>query len=100
MYEIYKMVKLKKWSISIAQNLYILGTSCIIKIFVVLHSGHIMPGDQEKTVFYVNNYIDQDQLNQLYDLDQLNKSIQNADAIAYIFWLALTKVINLRLKEA
>ncbi len=51
-------------------------------------------------MFYVNNYIDWDQFNQLYDPDWLNKSIQNADAVARRLGPASTKATNLRLEEA
>ena len=51
-------------------------------------------------MFYVNNYIDIDQFNQLYAPDWLEKSIQNADAVAWKLIPALTKVIDLRKKEA
>lgn len=52
------MVELKSWRTLIIQNPYILGAYCIIKISFVLHSADIVPKDQEKTVFYINNYID------------------------------------------
>ena len=51
-------------------------------------------------MFYVNNYIDWDQFNQLYDPDWLNKSIQNADAVARRLGPASKKATNLRLEEA
>lgn len=38
-----------------SKNLYILKTYCIIEIFLVLY---IVPKNQEKIVFYVNNDID------------------------------------------
>lgn len=51
-------------------------------------------------MFYVKNYIDWDQFNQLYKLDWLNKSIENADAVAYKLRPASIKATNLRLKKA
>ncbi len=42
----------------IAKNPYNLGTYWIIEISLVLHSVYIFPRDQNKVVFYVNNYID------------------------------------------
>ncbi len=33
----------------------------IIEILSVQNSAHVVPGDQEKVLFYVNNYIDWDQ---------------------------------------
>ena len=49
-------------------------------------------------MFYVNNYINWDEFNQLYDSDQIEKSIQNADAIAHKLILALIRVINHKLE--
>lgn len=59
-----------------------------------------MPKNQKNTIFYINNYIDWDKFNQLYDPYLLNKGIENADAIACKLGLATTKTINLRLEEA
>lgn len=51
-------------------------------------------------MFYVNNYSNWDQFNQLYNPDWLNKDMQNADTVACRLGLASTKVTNLRLKGA
>ena len=51
-------------------------------------------------VFYVNNYIDWNQFNQLYNADWFNKGIRNADAVACKLGPALIKVTNLRLEVA
>ena len=54
---------------SIAENFCNLGAHRIIEISLVLRNAHMVPRDQDKFVFYVNNYIDWDQFNQLYDSD-------------------------------
>ena len=41
----------------------------MIEILTVLHSVYIVPRDQNKNVFFVNNYIYYDQFNQLYAPD-------------------------------
>ena len=46
-----------------------LGVYWIIEISLILYSTHFIPKDQDKFVFYVNNYINWDQFNQLYDLN-------------------------------
>ena len=51
-------------------------------------------------MFYVNNYIDWDEFNQLYNLKWMEKGIHNADAIARKLKPALTKATNLRRVEA
>ena len=57
-HEIYGIVELEKMCASIAKNLRNLGVCQIIEISLVLHSAHMIPRDQNKVVFYVNNYID------------------------------------------
>ena len=40
-----------------------------------MYSTYVILKDQDRMIFYVNNYIDWDQFNQLYDADWFNKSI-------------------------
>ena len=47
----------------IVENPHNLGVYQIIKISLILYSAHVIPKDQDKIVFYVNNYIDWDQFN-------------------------------------
>lgn len=54
--------------------------------------------DENKVMFYVNNYIYWDQFNQLYNLDWLEKDIQNANIIAYKLRLSSAKISSLRLE--
>ena len=58
-----------------AENPCNLDAHCIIKVFSVLYSAHIIPKDQNRIVFYINNSINWDQFNQLYDADWFNKGI-------------------------
>ena len=99
-YKIYKMIELEKMHALITENPCNLGAYLIIEISLVLRSAHMVPRDQDKVVFYVNNYIDLDQFNQLYDPDWIEKSIQNVDAIVYKFRLALIRVTNHKLEVA
>lgn len=72
----------------------------IIEILSVLRNAHVILRNQDKFVFYVNNFINQDQFNQLYNLDSMNKGIRNTDVIGSKFRPALTKAINHKLKVA
>ena len=54
----------------------------------------MVPRDQDKFVFYVNNYIDWDQFNQLYDPDWMEKGIRNADVVARKLGPASSKATN------
>lgn len=95
-HEIYGIVKLERCHKSKIQNFYLFCTYPITKLFLVLHNVYVILKGQQKIVFYFNNYIDWNQLNKLYDFNWLNKGIPNADAVAYIIGLILSKITNLR----
>ena len=57
-HEIHRMVELEKMHILIAENPHNLGVHWIIEISSVLRSTHVVPRNQNKVVFHVNNYID------------------------------------------
>ena len=61
------IIKHKKIYALTAENPCKLGTHRIIKISMVLYSTYIIPRNQDKFVFYINNYIDWNQFNQLYN---------------------------------
>ncbi len=56
-YEIYGIVELKKIYTSTAKHSCNLGAHWIIKIFSILRNLYVVPRDQERIEFYVNNYI-------------------------------------------
>ncbi len=56
-----------------AKHLCNLSAHRIIEISSFLRITHVVPRDQERIVFYVNNYIGWDQFNQLYALNWLEK---------------------------
>lgn len=66
----------------------------IVKILTILHNAYILLKDQNKNVFYTNNYINCNQCNQLYALDWMKKEKKNAKIVAQKLKLALTKVNN------
>ena len=49
-------------------------------------------------MFYVNNYIDWDQFNQLYNPDWIEKSIRNVDVFACKLGPALIRATNQKLE--
>ena len=57
-YEIHRMVKLKKMRTLTMENPRNLDVHQIIEISLILHSAYAVFKDQNKFVFYVNNYID------------------------------------------
>ncbi len=62
-HQIHGMFELDKWYTSIAENPRNLSAHCIIEISLVLHSAHVVPRNQDRMVFYVNNYINKDEFN-------------------------------------
>ena len=56
-YEIHRMIELKKICSLTVKNPHDLGAHQIIEISSVLHSAHVIPKNQDKFVFYVNSYI-------------------------------------------
>ena len=99
-HEIHGMVELEKMRASTAEHPRNLGAHRIIEISSILRSAHVVPRDQERIVFYVNNYIDWDQFNQLYAPDWLEKGVRNADAVAWKLTPVSTKATDLRREEA
>ena len=63
------MIELEKMRTLTTENLFNLDAHQIIEISSLPRNAHLVPRDQDKFVFYVNNYIDWDQFNQLYDSD-------------------------------
>lgn len=61
------MSKLEKMRILTIKNSYNLDAYYIIELLLVVRNVHIIIKDQDKFLFYINNYINFDQFNQLYD---------------------------------
>ena len=57
-----------------------------------------MPRDTEGNTFYLNNYIDQDQFNQLYNSKWQTKRTQSANAIVQKLMPVLKKAMKQRQK--
>ena len=54
----------------------------IYDISTVIRSAHLVPKDLNQTIFYVNNFIDWDQYNTIYEEDFLSNGIRTADSLA------------------
>ena len=63
----YGIVKLEKYPISRTENSLNLDGQHFNKISEVLQNAHVILRDTKGNTFYLNNYIDWDQLNQLYN---------------------------------
>lgn len=64
------MVKLENYPILIVDNFLNLGTQQFYQILEVLRNDYIVPTNTKSNTFLVNNYINGDKSNQLYDPEQ------------------------------
>ncbi len=94
------MIKLEKMHTLTIENSCNLDIHWIIEKSMVLCSAHVVLRVENKFVFYINNYINWDRFNQLYNLNLLEKSIWNANTVTYMLTSTLTKAISLRLEVA
>lgn len=60
----------------------------------------MVPKDQNNVVPYIYNYINQDQFDELYNLNWIEKNLQNIDIILSKIRLALIRAINYRIDNA
>ena len=79
---------------SIAENFYNLDAYWIIEISWILHIAYVVLRNQEKFVFYVNNYIDWNQFIQLDGLNWVAKGKRNAETVACKIWLVSARATN------
>ncbi len=80
-YETYGMVELEKYPISKAKNPLNLGSQQFYKISKILQSAYVVPRDTEGNISYLNNYINKDLFNQLYDPEWQTKRTRFANII-------------------
>ena len=99
-HEIYRIIELEKTRTLTMKNLRNLSAHRIIERSLVLCNAQMVFGNQDKFVFYVNNYINLDQFNYLYDLDWIKKDVRNVDVVAYKLGSALTRATNDKLEVA
>ena len=97
-HEIHEMIELKKMHALTVENPYNLIAHRIIVILLVLHSAHVIPRDLDKFLYYINNYNDCNQFNQLYDLNWIEKGIKNINTVVRKLGPALTRAPNYRLE--
>ncbi len=66
-HETHGIVELEKYLILRVENSLNLNSQRIYKISEVLQSAHVMPRDTKSNTSHLNNHINEDQFNQLYD---------------------------------
>lgn len=73
-----------------------LSSQQVYNIFEVLQSAHVVKKDTEGYISYLNNYIDWNQFNQLYDPKYQVKEIRSANVIVRNLMPVSRKVIKQR----
>lgn len=69
------MIELEKYPISRIKNLLNQSGQQFYKISKVIQCAHIVPKNTENDIFYLDNYINWNQLNQLYNPEWPTKEI-------------------------
>lgn len=80
-HEIYDMIEMKNWSINLIRNSWKLKTHRFYWLTNVIRSAHVMLMNENMSIYYVNNYIDWNQYNTLYDKDFLKKRHQKMNEL-------------------
>ncbi len=80
-HKIHGMVEVEDWPQVRTSNSRDLGHRYFFDMSTILRSAHVIPAGNAGT-YYVNNYVDWDQYNTIYDPDFLTNGIREADRIA------------------
>ena len=80
-HHIHGMVEVEDWPIVHSQNPCNIGHCCFFDMSMILWSAHIVPTGNTG-VYYINNYVDWDQYNTIFDPDFIVNGTWDADRIA------------------
>ena len=78
---VHGMVEVEDWPQVCTQNPRDIGHRCFFDMSTILRSAHIIPSGKAG-VYYINNYVDWDQYNTIFDPEFLKHGIHDADKIA------------------
>ena len=80
-HHIHSMVEVEDWPIVHSQNPHNISHHCFFDMSMILQSAHIVPTGNTG-VYYINNYVDWDQYNTIFDPDFIANGTWDADRIA------------------
>ena len=80
-HSVHGMVEVEDWPQVRTQNPRNIGHRCFFDMSTILRSAHIIPTNNTG-IYYVNNYVDWDQYNTIFDPEFLTNGIRDADRIA------------------
>jgi hypothetical protein len=80
-HSVHGMVEVEDWPQMRSQNPCNIGHCCFFDMSTILRSAHVIPTGNAG-VYYINNYVDWDQYNTIFDPDFLMNGTQDADRIS------------------
>jgi hypothetical protein len=80
-HDVHGMVEVEDWPQVRSQNPHNIGHRCFFDMSTILRSAHIIPTGTTG-LYYVNNYVDWDHYNIIFDPEFLVNGIRDADRIA------------------
>ena len=86
-YDIYGIIEIEEWLQSIIYIPYIFIGRRFYKLINIIYSTHLILGRcNNKNIFYINNYINFNQFNTLYNLEFKEKGIYTIFKIVNIYF--------------
>jgi hypothetical protein len=83
-HSIHGMIEAEDWPQATSQSSRNIGYRCFFDMSMILRSAHVIPSGNDGT-YYINNYVDWDQYNTIFDPEFLANGIREADRIAKQF---------------
>ena len=80
-HSIHGMIEAEDWAQTSSRKPRNIGYRCFFDMSMILRSAHVVPSGNGGT-YYINNYVDWDQYNTIFDPEFLANGIREADQIA------------------
>jgi hypothetical protein len=80
-HSIHGMIEAKDWPQTTSQSPRNIGYRCFFDMGMILRSAYVIPSGNDG-IYYINNYVDWDQYNTIFDPEFLANGIKEADRIA------------------
>jgi hypothetical protein len=78
------MIEAEDWPQVSSRKPRNLGHHCFFDMSIILQSAHVIPSGNVG-IYYINNYVDWDQYNTIFDPEFLENGVKEADRIAKQF---------------
>ena len=84
-HSIHGMIEAEDWPQKTSQSPRNISYCCFFDMSMILRSAHVIPSGNDG-IYYINNFVDWDQYNTIFDPEFLANGIREADRIAKQFW--------------